>query len=119
MLEDIIYKMVEFSVLDVKSSGFRVCVEKDGKDVGHAYLYVMNNDIHKRPFGFVEDVFLEESCRGSGLGKELMAKVTELAKEKNCYKLLFTSRYGKDKLHDYYEKQGFSKCGFEFRMNFD
>ena len=51
--------MVNLNVSEVKSSGFRVCVEKEGKDVGHAYLYVMKNDIHNRPFGFVEDVFLD------------------------------------------------------------
>jgi GNAT superfamily N-acetyltransferase len=111
--------MVELNISEVKSFGFRVSVEKNGKDVGHAYLYIMNNDIHSRPFGFVEDVFIDDVCRGSGLGKELMNKIVELAKEKNCYKMIFTSRYGKDKLHDYYENQGFTKHGFEFRINFN
>jgi GNAT superfamily N-acetyltransferase len=111
--------MVELNIKEVKSIGYRVCIEKNGIDVGHAYLYVMSNDIHSRPFGFVEDVFVDEACRGSGLGKDLINKVTKLAKEKNCYKMIFTSRFEKDKLHDYYEKQGFTKHGFEFRINFD
>ncbi len=111
--------MSELKVCEVKSSGFRVCVERGGEDVGHAFLYLMNNDIHKRPFGFVEDVFVDESYRGDGLGKELMNKIVDLARENNCYKMIFTSRFVKERLHSYYEKQGFTKHGFEFRIDFD
>ncbi len=110
--------MVEFSVSEKNCKGLKVSVMDNGKEVGRAYLYLMYNDLHKRPFGFVEDVFIDESFRGDGIGKDLMKQIVDLAKENNCYKMIFTSRFVKEKLHSYYERQGFTKHGFEFRIDF-
>lgn len=112
--------MVSIVVKEKKCSGFKVCLISDtGVEIGRAFLYTLFNDLHSKPFGFVEDVFIEKEFRGSGLSKDIVAKLKEVAKENGCYKIIFTSRYGKDRLHDYYEKQGFIKSGFSFRMDLE
>ena len=35
----------------VKSYGIKFFVEKDGKEIGRAFLYIMNNGLKKEPFG--------------------------------------------------------------------
>ena len=43
--------------------GIRVRIEDKGKDIAHAYVYILKNDLHERPFGFIEDVFVSEEYR--------------------------------------------------------
>jgi len=100
------------------ASGVKITLEQDGKEVGRAFLYLMHNSLHQRPFGLMEDVFVNEEFRGQGVGSQLVKAVIEEAKANHCYKLLCTSRYGRDKVHAWYEKLGFFKQGHEFRINF-
>lgn len=101
-----------------QSTCFRFSVDKDGREVGRAYLYLVYNDLHDAPYGLMEDVFVDESYRGQGIGTELTNTVIAKAKEVGCYKLLATSRMSRPGVHALYEKLGFEKYGFEFRMNF-
>ena len=92
----------------------------DGVEVARAYLYVLTNDLHDTPFGLLEDVYVESSCRGTGVGRELLANVLERAKSEKCYKLIATSRNDgtRQMVHDWYIRLGFRDYGTEFRMDF-
>lgn len=100
-----------------KSYAIKVTAEENGEVLGRAYLYVMTNDLHDEPFGFLEDVFVEEKHRGSGIGTKLVNQIIAEAKKQNCYKLICTSRYTSVKVHDLYIKLGFKDHGKEFRMD--
>ena len=103
----------------VEASGIKFFIEQDGKEVARAFLYIMNNDLKKQPFGFLEDLYVDESLRGQGIGTELLNNVISEAKKLGCYKLVGTSRYERESVHKMYEKIGFKKFGFEFKMYFD
>ncbi len=107
---------METKVTEIKGNGIRISLNKDNQEVGRAFLYVLKNDLHQEPFGFMEDVFVHEDFRRKGLSKILINKVIEEAKKHGCYKLIFTSRYGREELHSYYESFGFKDHGKEFRM---
>mgnify|MGYP002640228858 CR=1 FL=1 len=92
--------------------------EEDSKVVGRAYLYIIHNDLHDRPYGLLEDLYVEESQRGKGLGNKLVQEVIEEAKNRQCTKLIGTSRYVRSEVHAWYEKLGFKDYGKEFRMDF-
>jgi GNAT superfamily N-acetyltransferase len=77
----------------------------------------MHNDLHAAPFGLLEDVFVDESARGGGVGTALVRDVIAAAKEAGCYKLIATSRASRPKVHALYERLGFENYGVEFRMN--
>lgn len=47
----------------ITAEGVRLSIEQKGKEVARARLYVMLNDLHKEPFGLVEDVFIDETQR--------------------------------------------------------
>src|SRR5207247_8143115 len=48
---------------------------------------LMWNSLHQAPFGLLEDVYVDESVRGSGLGTEIVNAVVAEAKDRGCYKL--------------------------------
>jgi GNAT superfamily N-acetyltransferase len=98
--------------------GIKFYIEKDGKEIGRATLYLMTNDLHDEPFGLLEDVLIDESLRGQGMGTTLVKKVIEEAKNQKCYKLIATSRHSRERVHKLYESLGFKDHGLEFRMDF-
>lgn len=95
---------------------FKITAEDNGKIVGRAYLYILKNELHPEPFGFLEDVFVEPEYRGKGIGSELVKKAIEEARSRGCYKLIGNSRFENEGAHRFYERFGFAKHGFEFRM---
>ena len=105
-------------MIEVASYGLRFSVVRDSREVGRAYLYVMTNDLHSEPFGLMEDVWVSPDHRGRHIGSELVKAVIAQAREKQCYKLIATSRYSRPKVHTLYKKLGFTDHGVEFRMNF-
>ncbi len=103
----------------INSEGIKFSIEKNNKEVARAFLYLMKNDLHKRPFGLMEDVFIDESLRGKGYGTEIVKELIKEAKKQNCYKLIATSRYARDRVHKLYKKLGFQDWGKEFRINLE
>jgi len=109
---------MEIKSKNITGKGVKFYIKEGGKEIARAYLYLLTNDLHKEPFGLMEDVFVDESLRGQGIGTQLVNKVVEEAKKKKCYKLICTSRYQKPEVHRLYEKLGFKDHGKEFRIDF-
>jgi GNAT superfamily N-acetyltransferase len=99
------------------AQGIRFSISGSDGEIARAYLYVMTNDLHDAPFGLLEDVFVHESQRGSGVGTALVHEVIAAARELGCYKLVATSRASRPRVHELYERLGFENYGVEFRMN--
>jgi len=91
---------------------------EDGNRLGRATIYIMHNELHERPFGLLEDVYVEADARGKKIGTTLTNKIIAYAKQIQCYKLICTSRYSKPKVHGLYERLGFQDHGKEFRIDF-
>ncbi len=108
---------LRFEKRDIDAKGVRVSVTIDELEVGRAYIYLMHNDLHDQPFALMEDVYVDETYRGKGIGSEIVRKVIESAREANCYKLIATSRVSRPKVHELYQRLGFTKHGVEFRID--
>lgn len=103
---------------DTKCCGFKLAMHDDqNKEVGRAFLYIMYNDLHDRPFGLMEDVYVDDSVRGQGIGTQLVNEVIEMARNQSCYKLIATSRHSRTKVHELYRNLGFTDHGKEFRID--
>lgn len=109
---------MEIQEQKISVGGIKFFIQKDGREVARAYLYILKNDLHAKPFGFLEDVFVDESERSQGLGKQIVKAVMEAARREGCYKLVGTSRYEREKVHQMYENLGFKDYGKEFRIDF-
>lgn len=103
----------------VSGAGKKITMLQNDKIIGRVFLYLLKNDLHSVPFGFIEDVFVESEFRGQGIGTKLVNEAIAIAKKEGCYKVICTSRYGKEKVHEIYKKIGFIEQGIEFRINFN
>lgn len=110
--------MNEIKNLEVMTMGRKFYILQEGIEVARAYLYVLNNDLHDRPFGFIEDVFVQSPSRGNGLGSSLIGRIIEEARERGCYKLICCSKHGNNRTHNWYLEFGFKDNGKEFRWIF-
>ena len=100
-----------------KQNAIRLSAVENGEELGSIYLYFIRNDSHKEPYGLLEDLQVKEEHRGKGIGSTLVKEAIAEAKRLTCYKLLGTSRISRENVHRLYEKLGFTKWGFEFRMD--
>jgi ribosomal protein S18 acetylase RimI-like enzyme len=101
----------------LKSSCYRFSVKKGEQEVGRVYVYLIRNDIHKRPYAFIEDVHIAEGHRGQGVGKELMKLVQEEVKEMNCYKIVLCCKHENSKAYKFYEGLSYKDMGTKFRVD--
>ena len=56
---------------------------------------------------FVENVVTDKDFRKQGLGKKVMNKAIEFAREKNCYKVILESGAWRTEAHEFYRNLGF------------
>lgn len=108
---------MEIKTNTVEAKGIKFTITENDREIARAYLYIMHNDLHREPFGLLEDVYVAEDNRGKGLGIKLVKRVIEAAKDRGCYKLIATSRKSRSKVHQLYNKLGFQEYGLEFRMD--
>lgn len=85
------------------------------KIVATASLLIELKFVHEcGKVGHIEDVVVDESCRGSNLGKLIIEACLEEAKRQGCYKVILDCS---EKNVKFYEKCGFVKK--EYQMRFD
>lgn len=109
---------MEYKQDEIKESlAVKITAVENGAVLGRVFLYVLKNDLHKEPFGFLEDLYVEEEYRKKGIGSKLVELAIEEAKKRGCYKLIGNSRQFAGGIHNFYENMGFQKWGFEFRIN--
>lgn len=103
---------------EITATGRRFSVVRDGVELGHAYVYLLHNDLHNEPFGLLEDVHVHPNYQGRGIGNELVSAVIEYVKFVGAYKLIATSRDDGTRahVHAWYKRVGFTNYGTEFRM---
>lgn len=91
----------------------------NGKIVGSGLIFYLKNPAHGKPYAFLEGIVVDEAHRGRGIGTALSKYATDLARAKNCYKIIFTSGSDRAEIHKFYENLGFKKWGYEFRMDLE
>jgi GNAT superfamily N-acetyltransferase len=82
--------------------------------VGFCSLTVKHNLWIQGFLGNVDEMVVEESYRGMGIGKQLMQRITTIALEKNCKRLELESSFHREEAHTFYEELGFEKRAYLF-----
>lgn len=59
--------------------------EWNGKPAGFAFYFFNYSTWLGKPGLYLEDLFVPPSLRGNGIGKALLARLAQIAIEKNCY----------------------------------
>lgn len=80
-------------------------------------VFYIHVPVRGRSFALIEGLVVDQSARGQGLGTVMLSKFVNLARKRDCYKVIFTSGFDRKEAHKLYEKLGFKKWGYEFRMD--
>lgn len=83
-----------------------VVVEFGGHIVGFLNYFLSFGSFHLDPTIWVEDVYIKESFRGEGLGKQLFAYIRDVAKEENISKVEWLVRKDNQDGIRFYERIG-------------
>ena len=92
--------------------------EDDTGVVGTFALLVMDNLGHLgAPSAIAEDVMVAPDRQGNGVGRQMMRFALDRAREKGCYKLMLSSNAKRERAHAFYDKLGFDRHGYSFRVD--
>lgn len=92
--------------------------EVDGAIVGTFCLVILDNIAHwGMPSALVESVVVASGHRGGGLGRAMMHEAFRLAQARGCYKLALSSNVDAKPAHVFYERLGFERYGYSFRLD--
>lgn len=91
--------------------------EQDTVMVGTFVLLVMPNLGHLgSPAGIIEDVVVASKRRGLGIGRAMVEKAIDLCRAKGCYKVMLSSNCARKGAHAFYERLGFERHGYSYRI---
>jgi GNAT superfamily N-acetyltransferase len=96
--------------LILRSPGLHLFVlEIDGAIVATTYLNVIPNLTRSAsPYAVIENVVVDETFRGTGLGKQIMAGTLRAAWDAGCYKAMLLTGSRNPATHAFYRACGFS-----------
>ncbi len=96
-----------------------IVAKENGIVLGTGTIFYLPVPAHGKPAAYLEGIVVDEKARAKGIGTALAKKCIDLAREKKCYKIIFTSSYKREVIHKFYENLGFKNHGLEFRMDLD
>ncbi|GAA1769416.1 GNAT family N-acetyltransferase [Luedemannella helvata] len=84
-------------------------LDVDGVIVASTYLNIIPNLTRSAsPYAVIENVVVEETLRGQGLGKRIMAETLRAAWDAGCYKAMLQTGSRTPSTHAFYRSCGFS-----------
>ena len=88
---------------------------RDERVVGTFALLIMDNLGHLgAPSAIIEDVAVDPTLQGQGIGRAMMRHAIRLASESGCYKVMLSSNLKRERAHSFYESLGFERHGYSF-----
>lgn len=101
---------------EINKNGNIFVIEDKGKIIATAKLLIEHKLIRGgSKVGHLEDVVVDKNYRQYGLGKKLVNKIVEIARERGCYKIIGNCD---NSLIGFYEKLGFLNKGSQFAIYF-
>lgn len=65
----------------------------------------------------MKQIIVSSKYRSNGIGKSLLENAIEYAKNNKCDVIELTSGFSRERAHKFYEKNGFKKGGYKFKMD--
>jgi GNAT superfamily N-acetyltransferase len=94
-----------------ESHSIFVATSSDGKIVGYGSVHWLPYLFLQGPEGYVSELFVRESARGQGIGRELLKTIETEAKARGCVRLSLINLRNRES----YMRQFYVKAGWEER----
>lgn len=110
-----------FDRIDADANQVLLVAETDRRVIGTLVLVVVPNLAHAgQPWAIVENVAVDTSVRGQGIGTLLMEEAVRRARGARCYKLVLSAHESRTDSHRLYERLGLKQThlGFEMLMQY-
>lgn len=72
---------------------------------------------YPKPIAELDELFVLEQYRRTGVGKQLLQQIEEKAILLDCYRLYIESHYDHKDAHRFYERLGYTNYGYHFIKN--
>ncbi len=82
-------------------------IDDAGKPVGFMQLFASFSSVTTCRIWILNDLYVAESLRGSGIGKALLARSVELAKETGARRVVLSTAHTNKRAQRVYERFGF------------
>jgi N-acetylglutamate synthase-like GNAT family acetyltransferase len=96
-----------------------VVAELEGKVAGLAQLHVSPTMALERPAAKIDGLVVDESHRGRGIGRALVAEMEAEARVRGCVLLYLTSATRRQEAHEFYRRVGLEETGKRFAKPLD
>lgn len=84
--------------------------------IGFLSLVVDYQLHHTAKVATIEELIVSLKYRSKGMGKALINNAIDYAKSKDCDVVELTSGFSRKQAHKFYEKNGFKKNSYKFKM---
>ena len=91
-----------------------IVAEDDGIVRGFVSLHMDRQLHHAALVGEIQELIVEEACRGRSIGSELLRMVCDEAKAAGCSHLELNSSFPRTRAHAFYERHGWVKDHYNF-----
>ncbi|HET7207723.1 MAG TPA: GNAT family N-acetyltransferase [Terriglobales bacterium] len=91
-----------------------LCAEDDGRVLGFCSLTLKNSLWQQGFLAHIDELVVDESVRGRGIGTELLVAAIEVAKRQNASRIELDSGFHRTSAHRFYEQRGFQNRGYLF-----
>jgi ribosomal protein S18 acetylase RimI-like enzyme len=82
--------------------------EEESKILGMATLQTLISTAEGGRVGLIEDVVVDESCRGRGIGKSLLSQLLQWAEESGLKRVQLLADCDNQPALDFYQKEGWT-----------
>jgi GNAT superfamily N-acetyltransferase len=90
------------------------CVNPQGASVGFCSLTIKDNLWQQGFLGNIDELVVEESFRGKGIGKILVETIIDIARKIGCKKVELDSSLHRKRAHKFYQDMGFETRAYLF-----
>lgn len=90
------------------------CAELNSKAIGFCSLTYKNSLWQEGYIGYINEIVVDKSHRGKGIGTALLKAAINAAKEKGCKRIELDSAFQREEAHQFYEESGFEKRAYLF-----
>ncbi len=88
--------------------------ESDGRLVGFLDMEYRSRLGFTAPQAWIPDLIVEEDARSRGIGRALLARAEDLARERGCWGMSLESANWRSASHAFYERQGWEQTSRGF-----